>query len=73
MTQLLEKAIAEAKKTPPEVQDAIASRILTELRDEEAWEEAFAKTRDGQWDRLAARVRDEIDSGDTDSLDELLK
>ena len=73
MTQLLEKAIAEVRKSPPEVQDAIAGHILAELHDEQAWTTAFAQTSDGQWDKLAAQVRREIASGDTDSLDDLLK
>jgi nucleoside-diphosphate-sugar epimerase len=72
MTALLEKAIAEAKKSPPEIQDAIASLILAELQDEEIWRQAFENTSDGQWDRIAEIVRTEIASGDTDSLDALL-
>lgn len=72
MTALLERAIAEAKKSPPEIQDAIASLILAELQDEEIWRQAFENTSDGQWDRIAEIVRTEIASGDTDSLDALL-
>jgi hypothetical protein len=72
MTGLLKKAIAEAEKSPPEVQDAIANLILAELEDEEAWRLAFEKTTDKQWDRMADKVREEIDSGNTDALDKLL-
>ncbi len=72
MTALLEKAIVEAKKSPPEIQDAIAGLILTELQDEALWRQAFENTSDKQWDRMAEMVRTEIASGDTDSLDALL-
>ncbi|MEM9271411.1 MAG: hypothetical protein AAGA80_00420 [Cyanobacteria bacterium P01_F01_bin.143] len=34
MTELLQKAIAEIKKLPQEQQDAIATRILTELKND---------------------------------------
>jgi hypothetical protein len=73
MTQLLKQAIAEAKKSPPDVKDAIASRILAELRDEEIWSEAFAKTTDEQWGRIAAGVRAEVKSGEPGDLDDLLQ
>ena len=72
MTQLLEKAIAEAKTSPPEIQDAIANLILAELHDERKWQQAFGSTGDEQWDRLAESVRKEITSGDTEPLDNLL-
>jgi hypothetical protein len=72
MTGLLEKAIAEAKKSPPEIQNAIASLILAELQDEESWCLAFEKTTDKQWDRMAEKIRQEINSGDTEMLDKLL-
>jgi hypothetical protein len=35
MTTLLQKAIAEIEQLPPEQQDAIASRFLNEIRDEQ--------------------------------------
>lgn len=73
MTQLLEKAIAEVKKTPPDMQDTIASLILAELQDELAWQKAFSNTSNTQWDRMAEMIRREIASGDTEPLDELLK
>jgi hypothetical protein len=46
MTQLLEKALAEVYKLPPERQDAIAAVILEELEDEQRWEKAFTKSQD---------------------------
>jgi hypothetical protein len=71
MTELLQHAIAELVKLPPEQQDAIAQRLLFELADEQAWAARFNSTSDEQWDRLAALVRQEINAGDIDPLDEV--
>jgi hypothetical protein len=65
MTELLQQAIAEIEKLPAEEQDAIATRILAELADEQAWAVRFSATTDEQWDRLADAVRREIAAGDT--------
>jgi len=46
MTELLEKAFAEAAKLPEEDQNELAAWILEELASEQRWEEAFAKTHD---------------------------
>jgi len=73
MTELLRKAIDEARKTPPEVQDVIANLILSELQDELTWQKAFENTEEEQWDRLADRVHTEIRSGDTEPLDRFLQ
>lgn len=71
MTELLQQAIAEIQKLPAEQQDAIASRLMAELKDERRWTEQFESTTDEQWDRLANMVRQEIAGGDTVSLDEV--
>lgn len=71
MTQLLEEAFREAQKLSEDAQDVLARRILGELRDEQAWDEAFARTTDEQWDRLAGQVRTEIFGGDTEPLTDL--
>jgi hypothetical protein len=71
MTQLLDEAFREAQKLSEEGQDALALRILDELRDEQRWHETFARTSDEQWDRLAGQVREEIASGDTEPLADL--
>ncbi len=63
MTELLQKAIAEISKLSNEQQNAIATRLLAELEDENAWQEKFAATTDSQWDDLAAMVRKDIASG----------
>lgn len=73
MTHLLEKAFAEAQKLDPEEQDALAERILADLNDERTWDDSFSTTTDDQWDRLAAGVRDEIGSGRTKNLDDVVR
>lgn len=65
MTELLERVIAQLKTLPDEEQDAIAARLLAEMGDEQAWKAQFASTTDGQWDRMAEMVRQEIAVGDT--------
>jgi len=69
MTELLQRAIAAIEKLPTDEQDAIATRILAELADEQAWSARFASTTDEQWARLVASAKGEIASGDTLSLD----
>jgi len=71
MTELLERVIAQLKVLPADEQDAIASRFLAELEDEEAWKASFAATTDDQWDKLAAMVRQEITAGEFSPLEEL--
>lgn len=72
MTELLQKAIAEIQKLSPEQQDAIASRFLEELQNEQNWSTRFTSTTDEQWDRMAEMARQEINSGETVSLDDVL-
>jgi len=69
MTELLERAITAVKRLPSEVQDAIASRLLSEIDDEQAWNIRFMTTTDTQWDYLADQVRRSIASGKTTPLD----
>ncbi len=70
-TQLLQQAIVKLEKLPPDQQDAIATRLLAELEDEQAWTTRFEATTDEQWDRLAASVRQDIAAGDTIPLDDV--
>ena len=44
MSQLLDRAVAEARKLPGPEQDAIAAIILEEIQDERLWDEAFARS-----------------------------
>lgn len=46
MTQLLEKALTEVYKLPPEKQDTITALILEELDDEGRWDAAFSESHD---------------------------
>ena len=40
MTQLLEKAFAEASKLPDDIQDSLATLMLEELESEQRWDQA---------------------------------
>lgn len=71
MTELLQQVIAEITKLPPDQQDAIAKRLMTELKDEQAWKVCFEATTDKQWDRLADVVRQEITNSEMVPLDEV--
>jgi len=71
MTELLQQVITEIKKLPTDQQDAIALRLMAELKDEQAWTASFEATTDDQWDRLADMVRQEIANGETVPLDKV--
>ena len=71
MTELLERAIIEIGKLPTEEQDAIATRILAELADEQEWTARFNATSDEQWDRLSELARREIVAGESEPLEEV--
>jgi hypothetical protein len=62
MTELLERAIKAMKELPPGEQDAIAALILEEIADEQAWDEAFARTQD-KLGQIADKVRADIRTG----------
>ena len=70
MTALLEQAMAAIEKLPVDAQDAIATRLLAEVTDEQAWAGRFAATTDAQWDRIAASVRQTITTEELTSLDD---
>ena len=71
MRELLQQAIAAIEKLPAEVQDAIATRLLAEAADEQAWAAQFEATTDMQWDRMAETVRRAIDEGGSVPLDDV--
>jgi hypothetical protein len=71
MTTLLQRAVAEVEKLPPEDQDAIAARLLAEVDDERQWDTRFASTTDDQWDRLVAEVRRDVAEGGTLPIDDV--
>jgi hypothetical protein len=71
MTELLESVIEQLKVLPAQEQDAIATRLLAELQDEQKWSQRFAETTDQQWDQIATMVRQEITSGEVTPFDEM--
>jgi len=73
MTQLLQRAISELSKLPEDTQDALATRILDDLEDDQAWDEQFAATTDEQWARLSEMAQRDIAAGDSMPLEEFLR
>lgn len=68
MTTLLEKAVAKASKLSEEQQDALATLLLDEIKDEARWDTTFADSRD-LLARLAAEAMEEHRAGETRDLD----
>jgi hypothetical protein len=62
MSQLLDHAVAEARKLPDAEQDAIAALILEEIEDERRWEEALARS-PGKLTALASRAEEQVRAG----------
>jgi len=71
MIELLERAITAVKMLPSEIQDAIATRLLSEIADEQTWNIRFMTTTNDQWDCLANKVKQSIATGQTMSLDNI--
>ena len=69
MTELLEKAFAEASKLPEEEQNALAEMLLRDLASEELWDDALANSQD-KLAALADEARAEFGRGETRPLDE---
>jgi hypothetical protein len=69
MTDLLEKAFAEAAKLPREEQEALAALLLDELASEHRWTEAFAHSQD-ELSSLADEALGEFRQGKTRPLDQ---
>ena len=68
MTELLEKAFAEASKLPASEQDALAGRILEDLASDRRWDQAFAQSSE-QLSSLADEALAEHRAGRTRPLD----
>jgi len=68
MTQLLQRAFAEASKLSETEQDAFASLLLAELESEQKWSQAFAASQD-KLSSLADEALAEFESGQTLPLD----
>ena len=71
MTELLEKAFAEAANLPEHEQDALAKALLEDLAAEEKWTEAFAASHD-ELAALADEALAEFEQGETKPLEESL-
>lgn len=71
MTELLEKAFAEAAKLPQEAQDMLARMLLDDLAAEEKWDDAFAKSQD-KLALLADEALAEYRDSKTKALDEIM-
>ena len=68
MTKLLEQAFTEAKKLSEIEQDRMAQWFLTELEDEQKWDNAFAISREKLL-KLAAEALEDHRAGRTELLD----
>jgi hypothetical protein len=64
MTELLQKAFAEAARLPSEEQDALAALLLKEMESEQRWSEAFARSQ-GTLEKLASEATAEFRAGKT--------
>ena len=71
MTDLLQQAFSEIQQLPPDKQDATATRILADLKDEHAWTSRFDATTDEQWDRLADAAGKEIATSEPIAFDDV--
>lgn len=71
MTELLEKAFAEASNRPEEEQDQLARNLLADLEAEEKWDQAFANSQD-RLAVLADEALAEFEQGETRPLEESL-
>ena len=69
MTELLEKAFAEASKLSEEDQNALAAMLLKDLAAEELWDDALANSQD-KLAALADEALAEFGRGETRPLDE---
>lgn len=71
MTELLEKAFAEAANLPEHEQDVLARALLEDLAAEEKWDKSFANSHD-ELAKLADEALAEFEHGKTMPLEESL-
>ena len=71
MTELLEKAFAEAANLPEVEQDMLARALLEDFAAEEKWDEALANSQD-KLAALADEALTEFEKGETRPLEESL-
>ena len=70
MSAFLPRAIAAIEPLPPEVQEAMATRVLAEATDEQAWAAQCGATTDAPWDCMAEMVRRASNEGGTTPRDD---
>jgi hypothetical protein len=68
MPKLFDKAIAAARKLPPDQRETIGSIILEEIEDEERWARRFAETK-AKLEAMVAEADADIDAGGTGPLE----
>ena len=71
MTRVLEAALAEVAKLPPQEQDALATLLLDEIKSEQHWTESFSKSQE-VLKNLADEALAEFRAGKAKPLDESL-
>lgn len=72
MSKLLEKALEKVIALPQDEQDAIASKILASLNDEEVWKKRLTEKREGIR-HMAQHALEEDEQGETLPLHDLLR
>ena len=71
MTTVLEAALAQVAKLPPEEQDVLATLLLDEMQSEQRWAKTLSESQ-SVLKSLAAEALAEHRAGNTKSLDESL-
>jgi hypothetical protein len=71
MTTVLEAALAEVAKLPPEEQDALGVLLMDEIKSEQRWSQSLAASQD-LLKSLAAEALAEHRAGKTKPLDDTL-
>ena len=71
MTTVLEAALAQVAKLPPEEQDVLATLLLDEMQSEQRWAKTLSESQ-SVLKSLAAEALAEHRAGKTKSLDESL-
>jgi hypothetical protein len=67
--QLLERAIAEARKLPEDTQEAVGARLLEDIEDERRWDELFSRPPSGALKRMMDEALEDYRAGRTEPLD----
>ena len=57
------RIVAIIEKLPPDEQDAVSERIITELMDDMKWDARFDATTEERWDNMEDMVRRDVSAG----------